>query len=86
MRANNGEQYTGGESGIRTHGTVRVVDNPRTSKPVWRTAPVSHQNDLSGTQRMRSISNENTTKSTKSAFILPVITVWLQVERFPIDN
>jgi hypothetical protein len=33
----------GGESGIRTHGTVRVVDNSRTGKPVWRTAPVSHQ-------------------------------------------
>jgi len=26
-----GEQCSGGESGIRTHGTARVVDNPLTS-------------------------------------------------------
>ena len=37
------------------------------------------RNDTSGTQRTRSISDENTTKSTKPAFILPLITVWFLV-------
>jgi len=37
------------------------------------------RNDLTRTQRTRSISNENAARSTIAAFILPLITVWPQV-------
>jgi hypothetical protein len=78
------DQAFGGESGIRTHGTARVVDNPLTSKAGMGGPHQFHtRNDISGTQRTRSISDENTTKSTKPAFILPLITVWLQVRVLP---
>ena len=72
------------EGGIRTHCTARVVDNPLTSKAGMGGPHQFHtRNDISGTQRTRSISDENTTKSTKPAFILPIITVWLQVRVLP---
>jgi hypothetical protein len=41
------------------------------------------RNDLAKTQRTRLNSDENTAKSTKRIVILPLITVWLQVERVP---
>jgi hypothetical protein len=40
-------------------------------------------NDLAKAQRTRSISDENATNSTKPNFILPLITVWLQVRDLP---
>jgi hypothetical protein len=58
------------ESGIRTHGTVRLM----TDRDKFRT-----RNDLSGTERRRSIFNENKNKSTKPAFVLPLVTIWLQI-------
>jgi hypothetical protein len=70
----------GGESGIRTHSTFRVVDNPLTSKAGMadrtgfapeRTSPER--------KRMRSKSNANRARLAKRAFMLPLITIFLQV-------
>jgi len=52
--------------------------DPPGGRPQFRT-----RNDLNKPQRTRSKSNENAVKSTKLIDILPLITVWLQVERFP---
>jgi hypothetical protein len=54
-----GEQCSGGESGIRTHGTVRVIDNPlisragmadRTSFALETTSPERNERNQSPTK------------------------------------
>jgi hypothetical protein len=82
-----GFSVAGGESGIRTHGTVRVVDNPPTSKAgmVDRTSFAPETTSPERNERDQS-PTKNTTKSTKLTVIPPLITVWAQLQVPSDDN